>query len=499
MPRKADYTPWALAVTVAIGAALRFATLDVQSYWTDEAYTVALVNLDLTDMWSHIPETESTPPLYYSLAWIWAKVFGAGEVGLRSLSVLFGTATIAVAYYAGSVLRSRRAGLFAAALVAVNPLLVWFSQEARAYSLLVFLSALSFLFFLKVWSSPSRGWAWAWAIASSLAIASHYMGIFLIAAEALLLLLKHRQRRRVIAAFATVVLTGAALLPLAIHQRSVHEQQGKEYAFVGDPLPTRLAQIPKQFVAGYDSLLDKPIAVVIAVALSGALLAALRRGGWKKRHLVLLATGVAAAALVLPTTLAVVGVDYLATPNVMAALVPVLMVAGVGFDAARRGAAVAIGVCLASGLLVVSVTSDENYQREDWRGAAHALGRASVPRALVVSPDVYNPIGEPLRVYVPEIAQMARSGARVREIVILGMAEKPTGEPFVAPRQLTRELGEPGFDLVSRVFDQKFTVLRYRSPVLRRVLPSSLALAHLGKAGDDTLVWLQPREAAASR
>src|SRR5438876_576650 len=80
-----------------------------------------------------------TPPFYYMLAWGWAKLFGTGEVGLRSLSALAGTLTIPAAYAAGRALSSRRAGLIAAALFAVNPLLVWYSQEARAYALLALL------------------------------------------------------------------------------------------------------------------------------------------------------------------------------------------------------------------------------------------------------------------------------------------------------------------------------------------------------------------------
>ena len=89
-------------------------------------------------MLSTIARTESTPPLYYALAWLWAKLFGHGEAGLRSLSAVVGTLTVPVAWRAGGELfGAARAGLVAAALVAVNPYFVWYSQEARSYSLLV--------------------------------------------------------------------------------------------------------------------------------------------------------------------------------------------------------------------------------------------------------------------------------------------------------------------------------------------------------------------------
>ena len=87
-----------------------------------------------------IPQTESTPPLYYGIAWVWARVFGYAEAGLRSLSAVCGVLLVPVAYGAGRKLISPRAGLIAAALTAFNPFLIWYSQEARSYELVALLS-----------------------------------------------------------------------------------------------------------------------------------------------------------------------------------------------------------------------------------------------------------------------------------------------------------------------------------------------------------------------
>src|SRR3954454_17852848 len=100
-----------LAGIVVAGALLRFATLGVQSYWLDEAATVNLLHKSFGSMISGVVSGESTPPLYYVLAWVWAKVFGSGEVGLRSLSALIGTATISLAFALGVRVAGRRAGL----------------------------------------------------------------------------------------------------------------------------------------------------------------------------------------------------------------------------------------------------------------------------------------------------------------------------------------------------------------------------------------------------
>ena len=74
----------AVATMMLLAAALRFSTLDLQSYWYNEAATALLTKLSLGDMLDRIPRMEGNPPLYYVLAWVWAKVFGTGEVGLWS-------------------------------------------------------------------------------------------------------------------------------------------------------------------------------------------------------------------------------------------------------------------------------------------------------------------------------------------------------------------------------------------------------------------------------
>ncbi|HEU0317212.1 MAG TPA: glycosyltransferase family 39 protein, partial [Solirubrobacteraceae bacterium] len=131
-----------LGLTLA-AAALRFATLGQQSFWFDEASTGRLMRMGLGSMIRALPDGESTPPLYYVLAWVWTRAFGTGEVGLRSLSALAGTLTVLAVYAAAARLFDRRAGLAAAALATFSPLLIWYSQEARAYALLVLLSAAS--------------------------------------------------------------------------------------------------------------------------------------------------------------------------------------------------------------------------------------------------------------------------------------------------------------------------------------------------------------------
>src|SRR4051794_12489434 len=173
-----------IALTLA-GAALRFATLDLQSFWYDESVTVGLVQHNLWGVLDRIPGSESTPPLYYVVAWLWTQVFGSGEVGIRSLSALLGTAAIPVFYLAARELaRSERVGIAVAALAAFNPLLVWYSQEARTYALLALLGGLSLYFFALLLQEARTRWIVWWGVTSALALTSHYFAGFLIVPEA---------------------------------------------------------------------------------------------------------------------------------------------------------------------------------------------------------------------------------------------------------------------------------------------------------------------------
>ncbi|HYZ80543.1 MAG TPA: glycosyltransferase family 39 protein, partial [Solirubrobacteraceae bacterium] len=187
----------AVGALVVLGAALRFYGLSHQGFWFDEANTAQLVRFSPGKMLGLLPQSESTPPLYYCVAWVWARIFGFDEAGLRSLSALCGVLTIPVAYLVGAQLVSRRAGLIATALAACSPLLIWYSQEARSYAMLILLTALSLLAFVSARAAPTPRALALWALASVLALATHYYAAVAVAPEAGWLLARQRRPRAV--------------------------------------------------------------------------------------------------------------------------------------------------------------------------------------------------------------------------------------------------------------------------------------------------------------
>ena len=233
-----------VAITL-LAAVLRFARIGHQSFWYDESFTVLLVHHSPSEVLGLLPQTELTPPLYYCLAWPWARIFGYGEVALRSLSALAGVATIPAIYGAGAKLISRRAGLTAAALAACNPLLIWYSQEARSYALLVLFASLSLLAFAHVrLPQPTPRALGAWALAACLALGTHYYGALAVAPQGAWLVWVHRRESKVLLTVAGVAALGLALLPLALSQRP------QASWIAAWPLDHRLSQIVPQFVLG---------------------------------------------------------------------------------------------------------------------------------------------------------------------------------------------------------------------------------------------------------
>jgi hypothetical protein len=465
------HTVAAIAVLTALGAVLRFATLDRQSLWLDELVTVSLLDLGFADMLRQVRETEATPYLYYVLAWPWSRVAGLGETGLRSLPAALGTAAIPLAYGAGAAFGTRRVGLIAAALVCVHPLLVWYSQEARSYALLVLLGACSVLFLGRALRTPSTVDLAGWALVSSLALATHYFAVFLVAAEAAWLLARYRPRRAALVASLVPGLVLAAHLPLLLAQRGNGEAVG------ATSLLSRVVGAPKALVVGYSfpSEVAGTLAAGALVAV-GLVLAATRSPGRTRRGAVV-AGSIALAAVAVPVALALVGADYVTARNLVLAVVPGAVCVGTGYAASRVGLAAGGALCALLLAVTLAVSLDERYGRTDWRGAAEALGSPASPRAIVVTPYLSRHLWSP---YLPGLEEPVGATATVAEIAVLGLAtEGGFSGGAVEPPEVAPPVPPPGFALAASERRPTYTLFRYRAREPRAVSTDELARLRL--------------------
>jgi mannosyltransferase len=474
--------PVALAL-VCVAGALRCATLGTQSLWFDEAVTAQLVRMDLPGLLAAIPDSESSPPLYYVLAWLWSRLFGTGEVALRSLPALLGTATIPVVWALGRRLGGERAGPAAAALVAVNPMLVWFSQEARAYALLALLGAVSALLWLRALEAPRPGRLAAWGVVAALALGTHYYAIFLVAPQALWLALRAPTLRARLAALALPVAAAAALAPLAVEQRA-----NDSAAFITRTgLAQRLAQVPKQFLVGYDAPLETLLAIASALALALGAIGLVRllagRAGVapRARADALRLTAITVAGVAVPALLALAGEDHVVTRNLLAALPLAATLVGAGIAAVAAlapspAAAATAAACALALVAVVGVAVDPALQRDDWRDAARALGPLEGERVIVSTPGAL----VPLRYYLPGLRPL-HAPATTAEVDYLGLAMHRGGSRAAPPRPRDNPLRAPGFVVTQRLETASFTVVRMRAPAPQPLAPGALVVGLDGR------------------
>jgi hypothetical protein len=454
-----------------LGAVLRLPTLGNQSLWLDELYTHWLAGLDFDRMLEEIPRTERTPYVFYLLEWLAVRLVGDGEAGSRALSSAAGIATIPAAYLAGAALATRRVGLAAAILVAVNPFLVWYSQEARAYALAILLGTLA----LWCWARCLDGAGWAlvaWPLVAALAFATHYLALLVVVPQALWLLVRCHPVWRVAAGIGFVAAVVAAHVPLLLDQA----EGGRSY---GDTsLPERLAGALKDVVVGY-SFPYELVGMTAGAALVGYGAVLALRARAPHRRAVVRAGGVGVAALGLALALVPFGHDYVTPPHLAAALVPLLVSLGAGL-ASRRAGGIALGALAAlSVAIVVAGTADPRYGRTDWRGAARGAADGVRPRALVVTPVIRSDLLAP---YFPSLVSMEQP-ARVRRIVVIGLATEGarTTGPVVPPPP--RAVRPPrGFSLGPVVERRTYALVIYESARPQLVTPEELQPLRLAGA-----------------
>ena len=455
-----------------LGGILRFATLDVQSIWSDEAATVILVQRGLGGLLSHLSSSETTPPLYFVLVWAWTKVFGTGVFDYRSLSALAGTLTIPVIYLAGREL-SPRIGVWAAALTTVNPAMYYYSQEARSYALLILFSAGALLFWQRAMKAPSTGRLAGWAAMSILALLTHYFAAFLFIAEAAMLL-RRLGWRQVLPSAGAVALVGLALLPLARAQTK-RVLAGSNGSWIeGVPLLSRFAQVPKQFLVGLYSPVEIFSTLLVGLLAAAAIVLLIRRGDPRERRLAREVATLAVIALLIPAVLSVTHIeDVFNGRNVMGTWVPwvVVLAAGLGIARAGRiGALLGAAICVLSMLVIAGVNLIPGYQRSDWRGIAREL-QAHAPAAtrVIVSPELG---AAPLFIYMPTAANILTPSIVTHEVAFVALSTPHTGHAPLPPVVPTSP--PLGFHLVGVDRSEAFAVSRFRATGTATVSVSSL-------------------------
>lgn len=279
-------TTYAEALVLLIAALTRFWRLDYHSIWFDEAVSLRWAGMDASFTWQKtFPLLEDKhPPFYYLGLHAWQRLAGLfgwaqSDVALRAFGSLLGVLTVWGILLLAHRLSGRATGLLTGLLVALSPVLVWYSQELRMFQPATTGVVWASYCMLRAWQTdkgwPRAGWWLGFIVASEAALYSYLFSAFMLpTAGFALLALFFSQRitpdrwRRFAAGVVALAMAGALFLPLAYNAWMVNSNEGTPGQAFAD-LSATLGQLLRIFTIWR---VDWPIPFVTAALALFALL-----------------------------------------------------------------------------------------------------------------------------------------------------------------------------------------------------------------------------------
>jgi len=390
---------WGLALSALtlLALAVRGWQLNYHSLWFDEAMSV---------FWARKPAGEiirvglslvldKHPPLYYLLLHAWIRLFGDGPVAVRLPSVLLGALLPPALALLGQEVWGRRAGLIAGLLAALNPILVWYSQEARMFGPAAALGVLATLCLARALLRRDGRWWIGYVLCAWAGVYSYLFFALLLPFHALLALIwclnlaKVGNLRKVeiaylLAAFAAV---GAGFAPLALQALRVggaEAQAGRPFEGALSNLAALLSVYTLRQVP-WPALWTSAATVAAALLLIAGVAAPPARGRW------LLGVWLA-LPLLAGNLLLALDATVFAEVRYFLFLAPALCLAwgsALAWVGRRRPA---LGLALVGGWSLVALIALPHLwtpanRREDWRAAAQYVAAHAGPEdAILVHP-----------------------------------------------------------------------------------------------------------------
>jgi uncharacterized membrane protein len=184
---------WILILLISTaGLCLRFLELNHYGLWLDEALSVRFSRESIQNILA--VRRHNNPPLYFLMLHGWMSIFSRTETSIRMISILFGTLAIPAIAVLGKYFWNRTTGFIAAFLMAAMVFPIHFSQIARNYSLLLFLSTACFFFFIRSLEAPSKS-SWSGYVLFAVALLfTHSYSVFLLIVQNLYVLFFYRKK-----------------------------------------------------------------------------------------------------------------------------------------------------------------------------------------------------------------------------------------------------------------------------------------------------------------
>ena len=362
---------WPYGLVLVLGAVMGFAFLGRHSLYLDETVSTTLARAPWHRFSQLILHRESNGGLYFFVMRGWWAL-GHSEFAVRSLSVLATVGSLALVMKVARDLFDRKVALVCGVLLAVDPLIVQYAQDARGYALsLLLVSASSALFVRGCQRADAKWGTWVlYALCSALAAYVNFWAVLVPVAHVTSMLFAAPGtapwRRIVPAGLVTVVL----LLPLAV---LIHDNNAAGVSWSAGTTAGKLFTKVRDHVP--HAVLDAAAVIVVVGALGVTL-------WWRRRPRpgVLFASWpfmFSLAWLIIPVALVVI-VSFAYMPlfvvrYLIVCLPGAALVVSVGLARlSARGLAVGLGVLVVASAVGVGRWYDRGFG-QDWRGTASAL------------------------------------------------------------------------------------------------------------------------------
>ncbi|MEM7334949.1 MAG: glycosyltransferase family 39 protein [Chloroflexota bacterium] len=185
-----EYGYLILVLLLAFG--LRVWELESQSLWWDELKTVFRAELSFAELIQDLLEKRGHVPFYFWLMQGWGKL-GLSSFNVRYFSVLWAVLGVASIYRLGKMLAPRqKLAKTAVFLFTISPFHIWYSQEARMYTMLPTLITIGTVFLLLS-LSRSRLIDWVgYGVVMLTVVYTHYFGVLILFTHTLFIILHIR-------------------------------------------------------------------------------------------------------------------------------------------------------------------------------------------------------------------------------------------------------------------------------------------------------------------
>ena len=307
-----------LLLFIFLAFGLRLYNLDAFSFWTDEGLTPLRAGYPVAEILSNritIQEgitRDTHPPFFYLIIHFSRTLIGETDFAYRYPSLLAGVLLVPLLFQWGRRLQGQSLGLAAALLAAVNPLQIYYANEARMYTLLVLLAAAAtYALWRALQSAEEQGSRGAGGISrpftrspvhlhlslrsyvllyiflAGLAFYTHYTAAFLILAQAPFwtwLLWRRGQRRLLLGAAMVGILVAIPLIPFTIPR--LFSGVEANYSYVS-PL-VMLQDVVRFFNLGVTVNFDRPEITLLNVGALALMVAGLYAAGTSLRRAFLL-------------------------------------------------------------------------------------------------------------------------------------------------------------------------------------------------------------------